>query len=109
MFFDKWLFGTDAEHTGYIAGCEDGIVTAGGEPANREVCLLSTDTLSVQYVTQSLQNGHYLFMGLDPNREYLLIARDCLRQYEPVAYDYIKPANDKTVAEQVELWNEWNN
>ncbi|PIE82475.1 MAG: hypothetical protein CSA10_00580 [Cardiobacteriales bacterium] len=97
------------EKTGYFAGCEDGIVTAGGEPASRQVDVL--DPLTYQHIKRavSADNGHYLLMGLDPNREYLLIARDCLRQYEPVAYDYIKPANDKTIAEQVELWNEWNN
>ncbi len=105
MILDTLLWGT--ENTGYIAGDEDGIVTAGGESAGRDIYLLDVKTFEPLYVTASLDNGHYLFTGLDPNCEYLVIARDHNRQLEPAAYDYVKPANDLTIAEQRELWESW--
>lgn len=94
-------------HRGYIAGSADGIVTVAGKPASRNISLLNTRTLVVEYVGHSINNGHYLFMGLNPDTEYLVIARDYKREFEPFAWDYVKPANDLTIAEQEALWQTW--
>ncbi len=96
-----------APQIGYIAGCADGILTVGGKPAKRQILVFDAITLFPVKHLFSLPNGHYLADDLDPQREYLIIGRDNEKQYEPYAYDYIKPANDKTVAEQQELWNSW--
>lgn len=92
---------------GYIAGTGDGIVTAKGQPAQRDIWLLNTQTMAVEQVVTSLKNGHYLFMGLDPDEEYLVMVRDYKKEYEPFAWDYVTPANDLTIAEQQALWQSW--
>lgn len=94
-------------HSGYIAGSGDGIVTAQGKPASRKIWLLSVQTMAVEQIITSLKNGHYLFMGLDPTKEYLVMVRDYKRELEPFAWDYVKPANDLTIAEQQALWATW--
>ena len=40
------FFGTN--RPGYIAGANDGIVTVAGQPAQRDVWLLNTQTLAVE-------------------------------------------------------------
>lgn len=97
---------TAAINSGYIAGTGGGIVSIDGKGAARRIYLLDAQTLQVLYVNHALNNGHYLLRGLDPSREYLLIARDHLRNYEPVAYDYVRPATDLTHVEQEELWQQ---
>lgn len=92
---------------GYIAGSGDGIVTVQGIPANRKVYLLNALTLAVERAQASLNNGHYLFLGLDPAKEYLVMARDYKREFEPFAWDYVKPIDDLTIAEQQDLWSSW--
>ncbi len=92
---------------GYIAGSADGILTVAGEPARRQILVLDADTSTPVKSVFSLSNGHYLADDLDPSREYLILGRDNERQYEPFAYDWIEPANDLTIAEQRELWNEF--
>ncbi|HAV46873.1 MAG TPA: hypothetical protein DCX43_01580 [Psychrobacter sp.] len=94
-------------YSGYIAGSDDGIVTSKGVPASRNIYLLDALTMRVLNKTQSLKSGHYLFLGLDPTKEYLIIVRDYKRELEPFAWDYVKPANDLTVAEQQDLWQTW--
>lgn len=94
-------------HRGYIAGSADGIVTVQGKPASRNIWLLNAQTLTVEKLTTSLKNGHYIFLGLDPAKEYLVIARDYKREYEPFVWDYVKPADDLTVTEQQALWASW--
>lgn len=98
--------------TGYIAGSGDGIVTAGGVPAVRKVCLLNVQTLEWVKVTKSLANGRYLFMGLEPSKKYLVMVRDLPptgseQGYEPFCWDYVTPATDLTIAEQQQLWDSW--
>ena len=93
--------------SGYIAGAGDGIVTVGGKPASREIFLLDVHTLDIERVVVSLSNGHYLFIGLDPAKEYLVMVRDYKKEYEPFVWDYVKPADDLTVAEQHALWASW--
>lgn len=94
-------------NSGYIAGSADGIVTVQGKPASRKIWLLDAATMDAEQVITSLNNGHYIFLGLDPAKEYLAIVRDYKREYEPFAWDYVKPANDLTIAEQQALWQSW--
>lgn len=93
--------------SGYIAGSGDGIVTAKGIPSSRNVYLLDANTMQVAQHISSLKNGHYLFLGLDKNKEYLVMVRDYKRELEPFAWDFVKPANDLTIAEQQALWQTW--
>lgn len=96
---------------GYIAGSGDGIVTINGTPASRPVFLYQVSggmALIVLVARQaSLSNGHYLFMGLDPAKRYLVMCRDSSKEYEPFCWDYVVPATDLTIAEQQELWQSW--
>lgn len=105
MIIGQLLLGTN--RLGYIAGTNDGIVTVAGQPSSRDIWLLNVQTMAVEQVITSLKNGHYLFMGLDPAKEYLVMARDYKREFEPFAWDYVKPADDLTVAEQQALWQTW--
>lgn len=91
----------------YIAGASDGIVTEQGKPASRKIWLLNARTMAVEQVITSLKNGHYLFMGLDPAKRYLVMVRDHKREYEPFCWDYVKPADDLKVEEQQALWASW--
>ena len=95
------------KHSSYIAGANDGIVTVQGKPVARKIWLLNAQTLAVEQVITSLKNGHYLFIGLDPAKEYLVMARDYKREYEPFVWDYVKPADDLTIDEQQALWLSW--
>lgn len=92
---------------GYIAGSSDGIVTVKGQPASRKIWLLNAQTMSVDTSQWSLPNGRYAFFGLDDSKEYLVMVRDYKKEYEPFAWDYVKPADDLTVAEQQALWQTW--
>lgn len=90
---------------GYLAGTDEGIVTAGGTPAVRRVYLYYNHRLIRE--TTSNAEGHYAFLCLDPQREYLIMARDWMRHYEPVAYDNVRPATNITPQEQWRLWQSW--
>lgn len=94
-------------HSGYIAGSGDGIVTVQGKPASRKIWLLDAATMAVEQVVTSLNNGHYMFLGLDPDKRYLVIARDYKKEFEPFAWDFVKPADDLTIDEQQTLWASW--
>ena len=94
-------------HNGYIAGSGDGIVTVRGKPASRRIWLLNAKTMAAEQVITSLKNGHYMFLGLDTAKEYLVMVRDYKRELEPFAWDYVKPANDLTLTEQQALWQTW--
>lgn len=94
-------------HGGYIAGSGDGIVTVQGKPAPRKIWLLDSKTMAVEQVITSLKNGHYIFLGLNTAKEYLVMVRDYKRELEPFAWDFVKPANDLTIAEQQALWQTW--
>lgn len=95
------------KYNGYVAGSGDGIVTVQGKPASRKIWLLDAQTMAVQQVVVSLKNGHYMFMGLDPAKRYLVMVRDYKRELEPFAWDFVKPATDLTIAEQQALWQTW--
>ncbi len=92
---------------GYIAGSNDGIVTVAGQPAKRELVILDAKKLSIISKGVSLDNGHYIFTGLSLSKEYLLMVRDYKKEFEPFAWDYVKPADNLTVAEQKALWASW--
>ena len=94
-------------HNSYIAGSADGIVTVQGKPASRKIWLLDAQSLAVEQVVTSLNNGHYLFLGLDPAKEYLVMARDYKKEFEPFVWDYVAPADDLTIDEQQALWQSW--
>lgn len=94
-------------HSGYVAGSGGGIVTVRGKPSSRRIWLLDAQSLAVEQVVTSLPNGHYLFMGLNPAREYTVMARDYKKEYEPFVWDYVKPADDLTIDEQQALWASW--
>lgn len=93
--------------SGYIAGSGDGIVTVLGKPASRKIWLLNAQTMTVEAVQWSLPNGRYLFLGLSPAKEYLVMVRDYKKELEPFVWDYVKPADDLTIAEQQALWASW--
>ena len=92
---------------GYIAGANDGIVTVKGTPSKRRVWLIDATDMSVVQVASSLENGHYIFAAIDESKEYLVMVRDYKKEYEPFAWDYVKPATDLTVVEQLALWKSW--
>lgn len=105
------IFFANPEYAGYIAGSGDGIVTVRGLPAQRIVYLyLVARGVSPMVVVShqlSLTNGHYLFTGLDPAKEYLVMVRDYKKELEPFAWDFVKPADDLTIVEQQALWATW--
>lgn len=91
-------------HSGYIAGSGDGIVTVQGMPAARHIYLLDAVNMQLLSRNQSLKNGHYIFLGLDPAKEYLVMVRDYKKEYEPFVWDYVQPADDLTIDEQQAMW-----
>lgn len=100
------------QNHGYIAGTQDGIVTVGGVPASRQVVVFDIKTLTWLQTTVSTKDGNYLIMGLNPNEQYLIMARDLpptdgVERYEPAVWDYVTPMSDKTIDEQMELWQSW--
>lgn len=98
----KPLFGTVKSHTanyygrthgsGFIAGRGGGILTVGGQPAERRIILFERATFQVVRDTWSRPDGTYLLDRLNPDHEYLVLAVDHKKQYEPVAYDFVRPA-----------------
>lgn len=95
------------QHAGYFAGDGEGIVTAGGQPDAAIIHVFDAITLLPVAQTRSLPNGRYLVPYLDPARAYLILARHPRRHYDPVGYDDVKPASNRTVSEQAALWQSW--
>lgn len=93
--------------SGYVAGSSDGIVTVAGKPSSRKIWLFDAKTMIVEQIITSLKNGHYIFLGLNPSKEYLIMVRDYKKEFEPFAWDYVKPATDLTINEQVTLQASW--
>lgn len=77
---------------GFIAGRGDGILTVGGEPAERRILLFDRETFKPVRGVWSRPDGTYLLDRINPGREYLVLALDHKKQYEPVAYDFVRPA-----------------
>jgi len=105
MIISRFLLGTN--RVGYIAGSGDGIVTVQGSPASRDILLLNANSVEVEQLITSFENGHYMFLGLDPDERYIVMARDYKKEFEPFVWDYVKPANDLTIAAQQALWQSW--
>lgn len=93
-----------AVKTAYIAGSGDGVVTVKGAPAARKIWLLDAKTMAVEHIIASLQNGHYIFMDLDPDKRYIVMVRDYKKEFEPFVWDEVSPATDKTIDEQMAMW-----
>lgn len=94
-------------NSGYIAGTSEGIVTVASKPASRKIWLFNAQTMALEKTAASLPNGHYIFMNLNPDKEYLVMVRDYKREFEPFAWDYVSPADDLTITEQQALWQSW--
>lgn len=95
------------QHSGYIAGTGTGIVTVLGEPSSRKIWLLNAATMMVTQAITSLESGRYLFIGLNPAEEYIVMVRDYKKELEPFVWDYVTPADDLTIYEQKALWQSW--
>ncbi len=96
----------DLRGSGYIAGTGTGLLKVGGVVAQRPIyCLHATD-LTIVCVCESHPNGHWLVPFLDPAREYLIVARDTDKNYEPFTWDYVTPANNLTRQELRDLWSD---
>mgnify|MGYP001736196263 FL=1 len=80
--------------TGIIAGRGVGIVTVGGVPAPRRILLLERERFKVIDDQWSAADGTYLFAELNTGQDFLVLALDHKRQYEPVVRDYIRPVED---------------
>ncbi len=91
-------------HTSYIAGDKDGIVTRAGKPAALMIYVFDAKDLTLINRTASLANGHYLIRNLNPDSKYLIMVRDHSGDYEPCVFDQVVPANDLTIDEQMALW-----
>lgn len=96
-------------HPGYFAGTGEGIVTVGGQPAQRRLIVLTADGyFDIVTSAISASSGHYIVWGLDPDKEYILMARDHRKHYEPVVYDWIRPAvGGHSVQALINLWATW--
>lgn len=105
MILKNVFFGSSSQ--GYIAGTADGIVTVNSVAAQRDIIVLNAQDLSVVQRSQSFANGHYLLNNLDPAKQYLIMARDYNKEYEPAVWDYVTPATDLTPTQQQELWQSW--
>lgn len=79
---------------GYISGEDSGIVTVKGVPSARRVVLFDRATLTVVRAVWSADDGRYRLDHLDPQRDYIAMALDDKGQYEPVAYDFVRPYLD---------------
>lgn len=82
-----WKYGGN----GIIAGEGEGIVTVGGEPASRRIYLFARPTMELVGAQWSRDDGTYRFTRLNTETQYMMIAADHKKQYEPVGYDYITP------------------
>ena len=105
MILKNVFFGSSSQ--GYIAGTADGVVTINGVVAKRDIVVLDAVDLSVVQRSQSFSNGHYLLNGLDATKQYIVMARDYNKEYEPAVWDYVTPATDLTLQQQQELWQSW--
>ena len=79
--------------TGYFAGTAGGIVTVDGRPASRRVLCLRRDNFRLVRDTWSKEDGTYLLQHLDPKLDYIVMAVDHEARWEPVAWDWVKPAD----------------
>lgn len=105
MIFDDFILSDSVG--GYIAGTGAGIVTVKGQPVAKDITLYDAVTMLAVYYTSSLNSGHYIFLGIPANKEYLVMVRDNKREFEPFCWDYVKPATDIDQLAQKALWASW--
>ncbi len=91
---------------GYIAGQTKG-VTVFDVQTVRYIYLFDNRTNKLLRKTKSLANGRYIFIGLRPNKKYLVMVRDYKGEGQPYVFDNIVPASDKTVDQQMAMWQSW--
>lgn len=105
QLFDALILHKDTIHggRGYISGQGEGIVTAKGQPARREIWLLALKSNRLIRSVWSARDGTYFFGHLDPEQEYMIIARDYERHRALFGWDYRKPATVLTLHEQLAL------
>lgn len=72
---------------GFVAGR----VTIEGSPASRKVRLFDACSALVVASAWSAVDGSYRFDWIDPTKEYFVVARDHVRQFNAVVADWIKP------------------
>ena len=102
---------------GYFAGTANGVLTAGGLRATREIRLFKIHFESIGHgdfleqiaITHSNEQGNWLFWGIDETAKYLIMARDNKSDYEPFCYDCISPATDLNIKEQIEIFRLYRN
>ena len=68
-----------------------GIVTVRDNPARRRVVLMDRQSLKTVATQWSNPDGSYGFTHLDETRDFILFALDHLKEYEPPAYDWVRP------------------
>lgn len=100
------------EHSGYVAGDKNGIVTVNGVPASRQLSVFDARTKQLLQTTTSNDKGNYLIMGLNPKKRYLVMCRPIFGVDDigvnTVVWDFVLPMNDLTLDEQNELWQQMN-
>lgn len=94
---------------GYFAGETDGIVTVGDDeiPASRQIFVFDAQTFKLIRSEWSLPNGRFLIKELTTDKQFLLVARDYKKQYQPEAWDYRVPHTGLTPLELEQLWASW--
>ena len=88
-------------HSAYFSGK----TTIRNDPASVDIFVFRHDVVVARAVSDA--KGNYWVGYLEPGREYLLLGRDPKTDLEPDAYDYIKPADNRTLAEQAEMIAAW--
>ena len=85
----------DPQFQGFIAGNGNGIVTVDGKPGQKRIVIFErTHTFPCLRQTWSNSDGSYLLPWLDVSKIYTVMAVDDKEKYEPVVWDFIKPAID---------------
>lgn len=97
------------QKSAYFSGTADGLTYVNNVANSCEIVALDAETYQFVAKIISRKDGHYLMPYLDPNKRYLLFARDLGKNYEPYAYDHAKPATDLSLIEQAELIALWQN
>lgn len=79
---------------GEISGPNPLSVTVAGAAASRKVYLIDRALMKMIRVGRSGQDGFYRFVGLDVKRQFIVLARDDLLQFDAVIRDNITPAEE---------------
>lgn len=85
----------DPQLQGFIAGNGNGIVTVDGKPSQKRIVVFErTKLFPCLRQTWSNADGTYLIPWLDVSKTYMVMAVDDKEKYEPVVWDFIKPASN---------------